>query len=117
SVKAEEVTGNVVWQPAEQHDGRNEQVTAHLSRLVIPRPAEGNDGPERGQDAPGDVPQSMPDVHMTIDDFRYGTWDLGQVQVEARNAASGHAWQLQRLVVANSAATLRAHGDWSLASP
>lgn len=117
SVKAEEVTGNVVWQPAEQQDGRNEQVTAHLSRLVIPRPAEGNDGPERGQDAPGDVPQSMPDVHMTIDDFRYGTWDLGQVQVEARNAASGHAWQLQRLVVANSAATLRAHGDWSLASP
>ena len=57
---------------------------------------------------------ALPSISARIAKFQYGTFPLGGVTLEARNARDkqGPVWLIDRLSVANAAGTLRATGKW-----
>lgn len=113
-VDADQLAGDLEWRPG--RDGTAPGgVRARLARLHLP--SAGDEPAARRLDA---SPSTVPALDVVVDDFSVGGHDLGRLEVEAVNRAiaaapgapEAHEWQLNRLRVANPAASFTATGLW-----
>ncbi|MCE2985206.1 MAG: TIGR02099 family protein [Burkholderiales bacterium] len=60
-------------------------------------------------------PQEIPALNIEVDEFELGKKSLGKLELIANNVGRGNSreWQLQKLAITNSDATLNATGNWA----
>lgn len=86
-------------------------LTANFDYLHIPRP----DIVDEAMKAAPKETQSLPSVALTIDDFRFEDYQLGQLSLWAENEGHGPntLWNLKSFSLTNNDATLSANGIWN----
>jgi uncharacterized protein (TIGR02099 family) len=106
-----ELAGNATWRASsrEQPDGR---LVAHLTRLVS-TPAPDASASVEGAHPVTDA-SHWPAVDLVADDLMRKGRSLGRLEVHAQPA--GGAWQIRKLVLANEAGAIDAHGSWHVAA-
>ncbi|HKO68667.1 MAG TPA: YhdP family protein [Burkholderiaceae bacterium] len=101
NIVSDGVSGYVAWKP--------EQITARLSRLLIPaaRKSEVVDALN--------LPQTeLPALDITAEQFELSDLKLGRLELIAQNAgASAPAWRVRRFDITNSDMKFSATGDWA----
>jgi uncharacterized protein (TIGR02099 family) len=86
-------------------------IRARLAKLVIPREDHGNDVLTQVLDEPSD---EFPAIDVVANDFVLRDKPLGRLQLNAHNDLEDGVpvWQLTKLELSNSAATLDIKGNW-----
>ncbi len=105
SIASDGVAGQIAWRP--------EQITARLSRLVIPAAKK-----DEVVEALRTPLRHLPALDIAAEQFELGDLKLGRLNLVAQNvgAASAPAWRVQRLDIANADMKLAASGEWAPAS-
>ncbi len=107
-IESSELTGDLAWNKA--RNGKEAELQAYFSKLYIPDSAG-----EFAQDTkPVQVQGGWPAINAMVENFIYGSKKLGKIELKARNTLSrqGHLWQIQKLNITNSDATLASSGSW-----
>lgn len=111
---SQQATGDITWQePGNRGPGK---ITARLSSLVVPK-GRGNSAEQAAQAnaraAAGDSAQ-MPALDIRAEQFELAGKKLGRLEVDANNMVSavGREWRINRLLLSNDDAELRAAGNW-----
>ncbi|WP_374623006.1 YhdP family protein [Pandoraea sp.] len=110
SLASDLVSGFAEWHAP---DAKNPSGTlrARLAKLVIPREEQGDDVLTQVLDEPSD---EFPAIDVVANDFVLRDKPLGRLQLNAHNATEDGVpvWQLTKLTLSNSAATLDVKGNW-----
>lgn len=113
SLASELVSGFAEWHAP---DAKNPSgaIRARLAKLVIPREDHGNDVLTQVLDEPSD---EFPAIDLVANDFVLRDKPLGRLQLNAYNDIEDGVpvWQLTKLELSNSAATLDVKGNWRTA--
>ncbi|PTE01340.1 YhdP family protein [Pandoraea apista] len=110
SLASDLVSGFAEWHAP---DAKNPSGTirARLAKLVIPREDHGSDVLTQVLDEPSD---EFPAIDVVANDFVLRDKPLGRLQLNAHNDVEDGVpvWQLTKLELSNSAATLDVKGNW-----
>ncbi|MDR3396947.1 MAG: AsmA-like C-terminal region-containing protein [Pandoraea sp.] len=110
SLASDLVSGFAEWHAP---DAKNPSgaIRARLAKLVIPREDHGNDVLTQVLDEPSD---EFPAIDVVANDFVLRDKPLGRLQLNAHNDIEDGVpvWQLTKLELSNSAATLDVKGNW-----
>ncbi|VVD97243.1 YhdP family phospholipid transporter [Pandoraea fibrosis] len=110
SLASDLVSGFAQWHAP---DAKNPSgtVRARLAKLVIPREEHGSDVLTQVLDEPSD---EFPAIDVVANDFVLRDKPLGRLQLNAHNDLEDGVpvWQLTKLELSNSAATLDVKGNW-----
>jgi uncharacterized protein (TIGR02099 family) len=109
NVVSDGASGYVSWRPGTDSQSLG-QVTARLSRLVIPSAKE-----REVVEVLRAPPRQIPSLEIGVDEFEMSDMKLGRLDLVAHNVGSGAnaAWRVRRLDIANSDMKLAATGEWS----
>lgn len=94
------------WSPPAVQPPRG-LLTAHFTRLSVPRESADSVGSELAQRDP----QTLPALDLRVDELELGELRLGQLILQARNERPDR-WDLSELVIDNPAARLTGEGIW-----
>ncbi|AJP58582.1 TIGR02099 family protein [Pandoraea vervacti] len=110
SLASELVSGFAEWQ-APNDKSPSGAIRARLAKLVIPREDHGSDVLTQVLDEPSD---EFPAIDLVANDFVLRDKPLGRLQLNAHNDTEDGVpvWQLTKLELSNSAATLDVKGNW-----
>ncbi|ANI21780.1 hypothetical protein AB870_26055 [Pandoraea faecigallinarum] len=110
SLASELVSGFAEWQAPSDRNPSG-AIRARLAKLVIPREDHGSDVLTQVLDEPSD---EFPAIDMVVNDFVLRDKPLGRLQLNAHNDTEDGVpvWQLTKLELSNSAATLDVKGNW-----
>lgn len=105
NIVSDGVSGYVAWKP--------EQITARLSRLLIPAARK-----SEVVDALNSPQTELPALDITAEQFELSDLKLGRLELVAQNAgaASAPAWRVRRFDITNSDMKFSATGDWAPAA-
>jgi uncharacterized protein (TIGR02099 family) len=108
SVNARELAGDLGYRNAD--GGR---LSAQLSHFITPDASPGGSAQSPGQ-SPAD-PRRLPAVELVAERFSHRGKDYGRVELSARRA--GPDWRIDKVAMANPAATLKGKGAWRAGTP
>ncbi|WP_353192234.1 YhdP family protein [Pandoraea pnomenusa] len=110
SLASDLVSGFAEWKAPDAKNPKGE-VRARLAKLVIPREEHGSDVLTQVLDEPSD---EFPAIDVIANDFVLRDKPLGRLQLNAHNDIEDGVpvWQLTKLQLSNSAATLDVKGNW-----
>lgn len=110
-ISSEQVAGTVQWQ--ENSKGVIQgPVHADFQRIYW----QPNRGEPTDQKDRFDAEMVWPDLNLKINNFSYGAWQLGQVEVKGRRSATNPSlWQIPRLKLITPHGELHGQGHWRLA--
>ncbi|HZA96803.1 MAG TPA: YhdP family protein, partial [Burkholderiaceae bacterium] len=105
NIVSDGVSGYVAWKP--------EQITARLSRLLIPAGRK-----SEIVDALNSPQSELPALDITAEQFELSGLKLGRLELVAQNAgaSSAPAWRVRRFDVTNSDMKFSATGEWAPAA-
>jgi uncharacterized protein YhdP len=109
NVASEGAAGFLAWRPATDPQSYG-QLTARLSRLVIPA--------NREQDVVEALrapTKQIPSLEVTVEQFEMSDMKLGRLDLVAQNTGTGSsaAWRVRRLDITNPDMKFTATGDWA----
>ena len=109
NIVSENASGFVGWRPTADPQSVG-QLTARLSRLVIPSSNE-----RAVVEALRAPPKQIPSVEFTVDEFELTDMKLGRLELVAQNTGVGPAaiWRVRKLEIGNPDMKLAATGDWA----
>jgi uncharacterized protein (TIGR02099 family) len=107
-IDADEAAGTAIWDGSVASHGR---LTARLAQLRLQDIADTR-GPNQGSSL--SRPRDYPDLDITADQFSLGKQSLGHLELlaHASGTPGDHAWDLQKLRLANSDGNINATGSW-----
>lgn len=110
SLASELVSGFAEWHAPDEKNPSG-AIRARLAKLVIPREDHGSDVLTQVLDEPSD---EFPAIDVVANDFVLRDKPLGRLQLNAHNDMEDGVpvWQLTKLQLSNSAATLDVKGNW-----
>ncbi|MGR9605343.1 YhdP family phospholipid transporter [Pandoraea sputorum] len=110
SLASELVSGFAEWHAPDEKNPSG-AIRARLAKLVIPREDHGSDVLTQVLDEPSD---EFPAIDVVANDFVLRDKPLGRLQLNAHNDIDDGVpvWQLTKLSLSNSAATLDVKGNW-----
>ena len=105
NIVSDGVSGYVAWKP--------EQITARLSRLLIPAARK-----SEVVEALNSPQAELPSLDITAEQFELSGLKLGRLELLAQNAggSSAPAWSVRRFDITNSDMKFSATGEWAAAS-
>ena len=109
-LKSEQVSGHINWMAATSKQGQD-RVAARLTALNISQSSVSGVG--NVLEASG-KPSRLPDLDIVADSFDIYGKKLGRLELVASNspASAGREWKIDKLVISNPDATLKASGNW-----
>ena len=110
-LKSDQATGTVNWVAGAAKQGQD-RITARLSALKVS--ANGASGASDVLAAEG-RPTRLPDLDVVVDNFEIYGKKLGRLELGATNApaAAAREWKIDKLVISNPDAVLKATGKWT----
>jgi uncharacterized protein (TIGR02099 family) len=110
-VAADELAGDISWDD-DRETNRGGKISADLRRMRLG----GAETAATESDATGSIPpellESLPGMDIRVDDFTYGKYRFGRLELQAENA--GRQWQLKQIVIENPEGRLTGSGLWRL---
>jgi uncharacterized protein (TIGR02099 family) len=113
NIQSRQAAGTVTWEEPDGSRGSG-KVTARLSSLVVPK-GSADDGQSSAAGASADDGAAqMPALDIRAERFELAGKKLGRLELDANNMVTsvGREWRINRLVLANEDAQLRAAGNW-----
>ncbi len=109
-LKSDQATGHVNWVARGAKQGQD-KVSARLAALNISHSSAS--GVSEVLETSG-RPSRIPDLDIVADNFEIYGKKLGRVEIVASNApaSSGREWKIDKLLISNPDATLKASGKW-----
>ncbi|OLL33238.1 DUF3971 domain-containing protein, partial [Burkholderia sp. SRS-W-2-2016] len=109
NIASNQVSGHVSWLPGATRDSPG-SLQARFARVVIPSVAD-KDLLGRAMSAPA---QNMPSIDLIVNELIVRDRNVGRLEVDAHNFEENGVpvWQLDKLDITNSAATLSATANW-----
>jgi len=106
NLDADLLSGFLTWQPEKS----GSKLMAHLTRLEIPQSVA-----QPVSSVLTDLPDDVPALDLTVDDFTLTGKRLGRLELAASNAgvAGNPVWQLHKLRLSNLDASFAATGSWA----
>ncbi|WP_348635321.1 YhdP family protein [Herbaspirillum sp. LeCh32-8] len=113
TLDSQQAAGTITWDEPGGSRGPG-KVTARLSSLVVPKGSANADNADAAQAASSGSETQMPALDIRAENFELAGKKLGRLELDANNmvTAVGREWRINRLVLANEDAQLRAAGNW-----
>jgi len=110
-LKSDQATGHINW-IASGSKQEQEKISARLTSLNISESA-ASDASEFL--AASGKPTRIPTLDIVADNFEIFGKKLGRIELDANNTpgTSGREWKINKLLIANPDATLKASGNWT----
>ncbi|AMD44608.1 TIGR02099 family protein [Bordetella holmesii] len=111
-LESRQATGRLEW--TEGSGAIAGHVVARLKSLSLAAAGDSNKVKERV--STGSDLSDIPGIDLQVQDFSLYDKPLGSLQLRGTNTARGRLWQLEKLQIQNTDATLHATGSWKLDS-
>lgn len=112
-LESRQAAGSLSWREASGAIAG--QITARLKHLALGGAEDSNEA-DKALSSGNDL-SDIPAIDLQAKEFRLYGKNLGELQVIGTNLERGRQWRLDKLSIANDAATLNATGTWRLEGP
>jgi uncharacterized protein (TIGR02099 family) len=117
SIDSKQAAGTLEW--AEASGAAAGKITARFAHLALGKPGEADKNDDKnllGKDKSNEL-SDIPGIDLQAKQFLFYGHDMGSLSVIGTNLERGNLWRLDKLNIANDAATLNATGTLRMSGP